>query len=210
MKKNFGGIYICLFDEGTLKVGRATDFNNRFSSHRSAGERFGIKMLRAARFMCVDQQKAESDLIKWCQARCTSQGGREWFKGISFDDCYAIAEEIHAAQIGPHLVADSKSEADSLFERVMAVGRGRLPEAYAVGRKNLLSNEVFAPMVPELDALHLRCERIRLAVQAGGVAPEWFNELNCTSDWESDLFFVDVAKPELSLFYAIDAALAAN
>lgn len=207
MKKVFGGLYLCLFSNGTLKVGRAGNIEGRLKTHAATAECFGIEVQRTASLPFFNPTRAEKTLIDWCSNKAKGRTSREWFTGISFDECLAYLSDLQSCDMGPHPLPAANLEADLLFDRLYSLGKGRLATAYIHGRRKLLAIPDASLLVPSLDQLHFKCEAIRLAEKSGGTAPEWFKKLNCFSDWEEEIFFFDIANPDFELFGAIDVAV---
>lgn len=102
MLKNVAGIYLCLFSQGTLKVGRAKNVHGRLMEHRASGAVFGITVARYDAVFCNVPAKAEIFLINWCNKNSTSCQGDEWFQGVDYEACLKIAKSIAITLIGPH------------------------------------------------------------------------------------------------------------
>jgi hypothetical protein len=94
---NMSGLYVCLFSNGTVKVGMGKNPEIRIRSHRLHGEVVGVDMVRSYIANCQGSvHDAERELIKWCAERCTKRMASEWFIGIDFDQSVEKAKECAA------------------------------------------------------------------------------------------------------------------
>lgn len=207
MKKNTSGLYLCMFEDGTLKVGMGASPKARIITHTGTGACFGIRMVRSDIIECDQIRKSERTLIKWCQDNCQAQTAKEWFKGVDYDNCLAIAREIAISTFGPHQ-KDGNSERLDGFLRV-ALGMSVESEAYRKGRMEMLECQI-VPMaaINALDILHRRCEDTRMKMHAGAAMPEWYDLMNIMGSWEIEVA-LSGGKPDPELFRAAADALEA-
>ena len=88
-------LYVCLFSNGVIKIGRGTKPENRINAHRSHGATMGIEMVNHAIAECQgDLPAAERELIKWCAERCTKRMSSEWFIGVDYGQAVEKAKEF--------------------------------------------------------------------------------------------------------------------
>lgn len=90
----YPGLYLCLFTDGTLKIGRANNIEKRIRQHKHDGLKFAISIEKSAAVPCVNNMVAERRLIQWGDKNCTSKNCNEWFIGLNFEECLRSAEEI--------------------------------------------------------------------------------------------------------------------
>lgn len=204
------GIYLCLFDQGTLKVGRASNVKTRLSAHRAAGSVFGISVIRTdfVHVESVMQKRAETMLIQWCAKNCTASRSREWFEGVNYDDCLSAAKDISEACMGPNFPSKIKTQISTLLDRIKSP-LTREQAAYEKGRADLISRDVPPQVINALDILHKRCEIVRASMSMGGSMPDWYDELNVFGPWEDELFMSD-GNPDGEFFRAAADALEAS
>lgn len=179
-------LYLCLFDNGTIKIGRTRSINQRITTHIGFADRFGIKMIRHESIVCSNSKKAEKDLIQWCQKNSSHVSGREWFQGILFDECFSYAK----------FIAD-KYPYENVYENIkildlIPIQTSEFSGAFNDGIKKFekIHPEATA-MVIVFKTLHSVCEVIRTSVKNGATAPEWFDDLNFPQPFEIELFFYD-------------------
>lgn len=208
MKEINGGLYLCLFSDGTLKVGRGGDPEKRVTAHAGAGACFGIVMVKSDVIPCDRLKQAERKLIRWCEQRASAKACKEWFKGVSYDDCLEVARQIAAASIGPHMPAKASRKVSQLLDRIFNVTVES--SAYAQGRALMVERGIVPQdAINALDVLHRACEKTRREIAAGGRVPEWYDELNIMGAWEVEVALADGA-PDPELFRAAADALEAQ
>ena len=88
-KAIISGVYLCLYDQGTLKIGRGGDVHTRLSAHKSAGNIFGAQVVRTDIVECQNHVAVEKKLIEWCKRNSTSTKSNEWFQGVDYEECLA-------------------------------------------------------------------------------------------------------------------------
>ena len=175
-----------MFDDGTLKVGRASNIQARLKTVAAYGERFGISARKTKYVNCSGTVKAELKLIKWCESVCTKQSCREWFKGVDFEECFSMAETIAAMHRDDSI---ARKNTDLMVNKLYPKTRTEI--AYQNAKTRLAQDGVFNESVfVALDALHLSSERIRKGLQYGALPPQWFENLNVFGEWEEEMFFL--------------------
>lgn len=206
MKEINGGLYLCLFSDGTLKVGRGSDPGKRITAHSGAGSCFGISMVKSDIVPCDRIKQAERRLIKWCEQRCSLKACKEWFKGVNYDECLEVAQQLAAASIGPHLPEKASREVAELLDRVFSVTTAE-SSAYAQGRAVMIERGIVPrDAINALDVLHRVCEKTRREIASGGQVPDWYEELNIMGAWEVEVALAD-GTPDPELFRAAADAL---
>lgn len=202
-----GSLYLCLFSQGTIKIGMGADAAARLASHRSAGVVFGITVVRTDIIPCELPRKAEKLLIEWCVKNSTECNGREWFNGVDYDACLAAAQTAAAAMMGPH--PERRAARDLMKAMLDKFQRPDTREAniYSDARRMMVQNQVPTDVIKVLDYLHAVSESIRANIRLGAPMPVWFDHLNCFEPWENELWHDD-GRPSPEMLRALaDAAL---
>jgi hypothetical protein len=183
---NNSGLYLCLFSDGTLKVGRASNVKTRLRSIESAGNCFDIFVVKKTHVFCRDHVKAEKKLIDWCISVCSKQSCREWFKGVNYNECLSMAQSIadgHMDDPVTRNIEKVKKLLDRLHPRtftdeIYLASKDKFEESFLANRR----------VISALDFLHWHSEKIRSALGSGINPPEWFLDLNCDNPWEVKLW----------------------
>jgi hypothetical protein len=207
------GLYLCLFDQGTLKIGMGTDVAVRLTAHKSAGAVLGIGVARTDIIQCDNAAKAEKLLIEWCGKNSSKCTGREWFSGVDYFACLEVARAIAASMMGPHpFQPPRRNFVEALIESYKTPKTAEA-EAYEESRVAMLEKAVPTGVIQAFDILHRACEKIRTGMRMGCVMPKWFDELNCFGAWEIELWF-DKGSPNSELLRAaadvIEKAMASS
>jgi hypothetical protein len=205
-----GHVYICLFSEGTIKVGRSdSSLQSRLTSHTATADIFNISMVTHKAFACVDSRVTEKALIKWCESNCSRSSGREWFSGISFNECVANAE----------LFATMTAKAKKIT-RMKYVQEGDFISLFWRGKNQKYSDAIdafvkkFNPsqaVISAFNLIHVNCEVVRNNLLIGLNEPNWYAKVDAGVLFEDELLFCTENTPaENHLFYsacaeAIDA-----
>lgn len=210
MKNNekAGSLYLCQFNQGTIKIGMGADPLARLASHRAAGAVFGITVVRTEIIPCDSPRRAEKLLIEWCAANSTACNGREWFNGVNYEACLAAAKSAASAMIGPHPYRRPKPDILDLVLNGFKKTTTKEADLYAEVREMMVQNQVPYGVLAALDYLHRESEAVRATMRLGGPPPEWYDLLNCFEFWEIELWF-DQGRPSSALLDgAADALLA--
>ena len=204
--KRVGGLYLCQFSQGTVKVGVGADAAARLASHKAAGAVFGITVVRTDVIPCELPRKAEKLLIEWCASNSTAINGREWFDGLNYEACFAAAKSAAAAMMGPHPY--ERSKADIAEAIIASFSRERTKEAviYGEARDMMVASHAGRDMIAALNYLHSICESVRSNMRVGAPMPEWYDLLNCFMPWEIELWF-DEGRPSPELLKAAADAI---
>lgn len=79
-------LYVCLFSNGHIKVGRSIDPQSRIATHADRVSCMGVVPGLSAWQECKGSAvQAEAELIARCQAAATACYLNEWFSGLDFD-----------------------------------------------------------------------------------------------------------------------------
>jgi hypothetical protein len=90
-------LYVCVFSNGIVKVGRGINPQERIRAHRSTGEAMGVDMVNHCIAECQgDIYSAERELISWCVEQCTKRMRSEWFLGVDYAQAVEKAKEFAA------------------------------------------------------------------------------------------------------------------
>lgn len=89
-------LYVCLFSNGNIKVGRSLDPKARIAQHVDRVACLGVDLADYRTFACVaDAPRAEADLISCCASYPgATRFQSEWFAGIEFLDVVSWAERF--------------------------------------------------------------------------------------------------------------------
>lgn len=202
-----GGLYLCQFSQGTIKIGMGADAEARLVSHRAAGAVFGISVVRTDVVPCDHLKRAEKLLIEWCIKNSTACTGREWFSGVDYEACLAAARSAAAAMMGPHPYQTPKPDLVDLVFNGFKPPLTREAAAYSEAREKM-RQQVAGTVLDAFDYLHRESERVRAQYRSGASLPEWFDALNCFEPWEIELWF-DNGSPSPELLSAGAEAICA-
>lgn len=88
-------IYVVVFSNGAIKVGRTKNPEKRISQHIDRVSCVGVSVVNSFFTRCVGcVKRAEKELIKRCSIACTKSYSAEWFDGVAFSSAVAWATEI--------------------------------------------------------------------------------------------------------------------
>lgn len=209
MKSNekAGSLYLCQFNQGTIKIGMGTDAAARLASHKAAAAVFGITVVRTDVVPCDSPRKAEKLLIEWCGANSTACNGREWFNGVHYEACLAAAKSAASAMMGPHPYRRPKPDILELVLSGFGIEqRTKEADLYTEVRELMVLNQIPHGVLAALDYLHRESEMVRATMRVGGPPPEWYDLLNCFEFWEVELWF-DKGRPSAELLSAAAEAV---
>ena len=87
-------LYVCLFSNGHIKVGRSVNALARISQHEERVSCLGVELVDYRVFDCVAHPgPAEAALIERCVDACSKRNKNEWFEGVDFDSACEWAAE---------------------------------------------------------------------------------------------------------------------
>ena len=114
-------LYVCLFSNGHIKVGRSVNVLARISQHEERVSCLGVELVDYRVFDCVVHPgPAEAALIERCVDACSKRNKNEWFEGVDFDSACEWAAECSSTpstSSGMHLNQQTGiAEAVSKFE----------------------------------------------------------------------------------------------
>jgi hypothetical protein len=77
-------LYVILFSDGDIKVGKTTDFKRRLRSHESENMKIGKRSI-VSYFNQECLHLTEAVLIRMCEVNAREKHGAEYFSGLDFD-----------------------------------------------------------------------------------------------------------------------------
>lgn len=93
-------LYVCLFSNGHIKVGRSIDPESRIATHADRVSCLGVELVDSFSVACVGPAyRAESVLIALCNEKANRKNKSEWFEGLDFADVVEMARGCAAMQI---------------------------------------------------------------------------------------------------------------
>lgn len=92
-------LYVCLFSNGHVKVGRSVDPMSRIAAHADRVACMGVGLEGSYSTPCAEPSAPrETMLIQRCTKAATDRFKSEWFAGLSYDEVCAWAAECAGAQ----------------------------------------------------------------------------------------------------------------
>jgi hypothetical protein len=89
-------LYVCLFSNGHVKVGRSIDAPSRIATHQYRVACLGVNLVSHEVIACpADVKDAEAALIDWCIQNAEERFMNEWFSGLKYHD--VVNEAIRCA-----------------------------------------------------------------------------------------------------------------
>lgn len=179
-------VYICLFDNGVIKVGRGKHAPDRISIHVSSARNFGIKLSASEYFVSINPWHSEKKLIEWCDRNSLERTNKEWFFGLDFSDCISEIKKI---------ISDEPEKKKSTIETSEYIGQienlytdtPRLSDKYIAARNEYVrKHSPSDEFVGLLDFIYRKCEIERRS--GASESPEWFDIID-SAGFEDELFF---------------------
>jgi DNA-binding XRE family transcriptional regulator len=160
-------LYVCLFSNGHIKVGRSNEPEIRIRQHADRVACMGVSLVESDRYACEDQVVGrEAWLIEQCAAAANERFQNEWFSGLNFSFICALAAK--AARMD--LPQDLRGVEDSFGMRLkgarLAAGltQAALGECDGVGAlKASISSWESGRYEPNLSQLRAICERLNVS-----------------------------------------------
>lgn len=101
-------LYVCLFSDGHIKVGRSIDPASRIASHAERVSCLGVDLVESHQTQQVDQiVKREAALIDLCANAASGRHKSEWFLGLMFDAVRGWADECAYAELNETAFPDT-------------------------------------------------------------------------------------------------------
>lgn len=102
-------LYVCLFSNGHIKVGRSINPESRIAAHADRVSCMGVELVEHRTFACSGHViPAEAELIDFCARKASKVNKNEWFVGVDFLDACEVAEAASAKAREPQQIAMSK------------------------------------------------------------------------------------------------------
>jgi hypothetical protein len=113
-------LYVCLFSNDAIKVGRSVSPDGRIKSHVSRVSCLGVTLVKSMSFECAgDVLQSERSLINWCADHASCRNNIEWFYGLDFD---LVCEKAKEESCFEHI---KKSGADISERKIYRNNSGR-------------------------------------------------------------------------------------
>lgn len=183
-------VYICLFDNGSLKVGRGKDASFRIKAHSSMAKNFGIKLVSSEIIDSINPIDSEIKIILWCKNRCSESFGNEWFKGVDFENCKIELNKIVELEVKPNKA--EKPKVLPKYEINLDSNNGNFFEfinsKYATARDAYIkAHNPSKEFIDLLDQISSHIDKVRVNNKYEN-SPEWFQIIDAEG-FESELFF---------------------
>lgn len=108
-------LYVCLFSNGHIKVGRSIDPKSRMASHADRVACMGVELSDQFSIECAGAAgPSESELIERCAEAATRRFQSEWFAGLDFLDVCEWAKQCASAEHSAVEVSPLRAYLDSL------------------------------------------------------------------------------------------------
>lgn len=93
-------LYVCLFSNGHIKVGRSIEPNSRIASHADRVACMGVSLDESYVTECPDASEArERVLIDRCATLATERFQSEWFAGLTFAEVCKFAYDAAHGEV---------------------------------------------------------------------------------------------------------------
>lgn len=80
-------LYVCLFSNNHIKVGRSVDPRSRITQHADRVACIGVDLVNHLIVECAsDSVSSERDLIEKCKKLASKKNKNEWFEGLVFEE----------------------------------------------------------------------------------------------------------------------------
>lgn len=94
-----GYIYVCLFSNGLVKVGKSVNPDARIASHRGRVSCLRVTLSEKQVFECKgDMNLTERALINACKSNAEQVSSSEWFSGLDFEYAKNVAAQCAATE----------------------------------------------------------------------------------------------------------------
>lgn len=93
-------LYVCLFSNGHIKVGRSISPDSRIAQHADRVSCMGVELVDSHTYGCMGSAPvAESALIARCDEQCSQRFKNEWFAGLDYPLVCLWASELAALDL---------------------------------------------------------------------------------------------------------------
>lgn len=169
-------LYVCLFSNGCVKVGRSIDPKGRIASHAERVSCMGVELTDFRAFECAGSPVvAEQHLIERCRDEAQSVKGSEWFFGLCFATvCEWAQDQADCAYAHPvRSGRSSQAQTDALKRAIALVGGStKMANALTEARDKKVTVQAvtnwltrgtppeYCPLIEKLTAAQVRCEEL--------------------------------------------------
>lgn len=95
-------IYVCLFSNGFIKVGRSINPEKRILSHAERVSCFGVQLTEHVVYKCSFEIKlVELALIRKCESLALKRHKNEWFEGLDYQQVVSLAHVLSETEPMP-------------------------------------------------------------------------------------------------------------
>lgn len=117
-------LYVCLFSNGLIKVGRSSTPNERIKTHRDRVACVGLSLDQSYVTECPDNDEGrEQALLNRCCAAATKRHQLEWFEGLSFDEvCRWAYDAAHTLTDMPLSMAEGIPNVREIAKKLRTAG----------------------------------------------------------------------------------------
>lgn len=163
-------LYVCLFSNGQIKVGRSIDTASRIASHAERVSCMGVELSDSFTVECAGPAAPrETRLIQRCTESAARRFQSEWFDGLDFLSVCDWATEAAALDFDVAMQAADSFGVRLREARVSAgLTQTQLAQGLAVGGGDLLKAAISSwetdRCLPNIGQLRLMC--VRLSVSA--------------------------------------------
>ena len=163
-------IYVCLFSNGYIKVGRSIDALSRIALHADRVACVGIELVAHHIVACLgDSEQPEAALIDKCNTEALKRHKSEWFEGLDFSSVCAWADEFASTPYQRVSKPEKKQvQRNAALEEAIAHMGGitALSRALGITGRSVVHqwrlNRVPAEHCPDIERLSgVRCEELR-------------------------------------------------
>jgi DNA-binding XRE family transcriptional regulator len=164
-------LYVCLFSNGHIKVGRSIKPASRIGSHCDRVACMGVTLVESRQYECaVNAMSAELALIRKCTEAAATKHQNEWFSGLDFLIACEWAEQASTGAIdllpGPRDNSFGERlrqarRAKGLTQAQLGEGMGRM-DGRSIQKAAVCSWEA-GNTFPNVPQLRLLCERLEVS-----------------------------------------------
>ncbi len=123
--KRVGFVYLLELSTDVVKIGSTTSPIKRLRKHRSAAEQFGISLRQAwLSEPTASYASLEAQLCGQARKAGYKTAGREWFRGLRFDEAVELAEQLMANARPRPLSSAVQRDLGSDALRILALALG--------------------------------------------------------------------------------------
>lgn len=159
-------LYVCLFSNGHIKVGRSTDPRSRVAAHAERVACMGVELLQQTAIACPSPAFVrETQLTAKCSEAASARFQNEWFAGLEFECVCSWASEIAGRDVEaapPEMQALEEAMRLAGGAGALAARIGATASAPSMWRKRGSVPAEYCPAIERETGV--RCERLRRSV----------------------------------------------